>query len=68
MEAPLLTNQMIIVFSLLGLAVFLFVFDLLRVDLVGLLMMVLLPLTGVGIEQNRGNEQCCFQNYKSSRG
>ena len=47
MEAPLLTNQMIIVFALLGLAVILFVFDLLRVDLVGLLMMVLLPLTGV---------------------
>ena len=38
---------MIIVFCLLGLAIFLFVTDLLRVDLVGLLMMVLLPLTGV---------------------
>lgn len=41
------TTQMIIVFGLLGLAIILFVFDLLRVDLVGILMMVLLPLTGV---------------------
>jgi di/tricarboxylate transporter len=47
MEPIVLTNEMIIVFVLLGLAIFLFVFDLLRVDLVGLLMMVLLPLTGV---------------------
>ena len=42
-----LTTEMIIVFALLGLAIILFIFDLLRVDLVGLLMMVLLPLTGV---------------------
>ncbi len=42
-----LTTEMIIVFALLGLAMILFVFDLLRVDLVGLLMMVLLPLSGV---------------------
>ncbi|TKB11873.1 SLC13 family permease [Desulforhopalus sp. IMCC35007] len=42
-----MTTDMIIVFCLLGLAIFLFVTDLLRVDLVGLLMMVLLPLTGV---------------------
>ncbi len=42
-----LTTDMYIVFSLLGLAVFLFVTDLLRVDMVGVLMMVLLPLTGV---------------------
>jgi len=47
MEPAVLTTDMIIVFSLLGLAILLFVFDLLRVDLVGLLMMVLLPLTGV---------------------
>ncbi len=47
MEATVLTTDMIIVFSLLGLAIFLFVFDLLRVDLVGLMMMVVLPLTGV---------------------
>ena len=45
-DSPL-TTDMIIVFSLLGLAIILFIFDLLRVDLVGLLMMVLLPLTGV---------------------
>ncbi len=38
---------MMIVFGLLALAIVLFVFDLLRVDLVGLLMMVLLPLSGV---------------------
>lgn len=47
METTLITNDMMIVFGLLGLAIFLFVSDLLRVDLVGLLMMVLLPLTGV---------------------
>jgi len=46
-EAAVITTDMIIVFCLLGLAIFLFVTDLLRVDLVGLLMMVLLPLTGV---------------------
>ena len=47
MSNPVLTTEIIIVFSLLGLAVLLFVFDLLRVDLVGILMMVALPLTGV---------------------
>jgi di/tricarboxylate transporter len=47
MEAAVITNDMIIVFGLLVLAIFLFVSELLRVDLVGLLMMVLLPLTGV---------------------
>lgn len=47
MEATALTQEMWIVFGLLGLAIFLFVTDLLRVDLVGLLMMVLLPLSGV---------------------
>ncbi len=47
MEPVVITTDMIIVFCLLGLAIFLFVTDLLRVDLVGLLMMVLLPLTGV---------------------
>ncbi len=47
MDPLLITTDMMIVFGLLGLAIILFVFDLLRVDLVGLLMMVLLPLTGV---------------------
>ena len=47
MAPSVLTTDMIIVFVLLGFAIFLFIFDLLRVDLVGLLMMVLLPLTGV---------------------
>jgi di/tricarboxylate transporter len=42
-----MTTDMVIVFCLLGLAIFLFVTELLRVDLVGLLMMALLPLTGV---------------------
>lgn len=41
------TPDMIIVFGLLCLAIFLFISDLLRVDLVGILMMVLLPLLGV---------------------
>lgn len=47
MEEVVMTTQMMIVFALLGLAIILFVFDLLRVDIVGILMMVLLPLTGV---------------------
>ncbi len=45
MADPVLTYEMIIVFALLGVAVLLFIFDWLRVDLVGILMMVLLPLT-----------------------
>ncbi len=51
MEASVITTDMIIVFALLGLAIFLFITDLLRVDLVGLLMMVLLPLSGVVTSQ-----------------
>ncbi len=47
MESTVITTDMMIVFALLSLAIFLFVSDLLRVDLVGLLMMVLLPLSGV---------------------
>ena len=47
MNDPVLTTEMVIVFGLLGLAILLFVFDWLRVDLVGLLMMTLLPLSGV---------------------
>ncbi len=47
MEMAPLTTDMIIVFGLLALVIILFVFELLRVDLVGMLMMVLLPLTGV---------------------
>lgn len=47
MESGMITHDMMIVFGLLTFAVILFVFDLLRVDLVGLLMMVLLPLSGV---------------------
>ena len=47
MANMVITTDMMIVFFLLSLAIFLFVTDLLRVDLVGLLMMVLLPLTGV---------------------
>jgi di/tricarboxylate transporter len=44
---PALTQEMIIVFSILGLVVVLLVLDLLRVDVVGLLVMTLLPLTGL---------------------
>ena len=47
MADPVLTNEMLIVFGLLGVAVLLFIFDWLRVDLVGILMMISLPLTGV---------------------
>ena len=47
MEEVVMTTPIMIVFALLGLAIILFVFDLLRVDIVGILMMVLLPLTGV---------------------
>lgn len=47
MSDPVLTTEILIVFGLLGLAVVLFVFDWLRVDLVGILMMISLPLTGV---------------------
>ncbi len=47
MEPLAITQDMIIVFCLLGMAIFLFVTELLRVDLVGLLIMTLLPLTGV---------------------
>ncbi len=42
-----MTTDMLIVFSLLGMAILVFVFDLLRVDIVGILIMVLLALTGV---------------------
>ena len=47
MADPVLTNEILIVFALLGLVILLFIFDWLRVDLVGILMIVLLPLTGV---------------------
>ena len=47
MDIPVLTMEMVTVFSVLGLVVILLVFDLLRVDVVGLLVMTLLPLTGI---------------------
>jgi len=47
MDALVLTKEMITVFSVLGLVVILLVFNLLRVDIVGLLVMTLLPLTGL---------------------
>lgn len=46
-DIPVLTMEMVTVFSVLGLVVILLVFDLLRVDVVGLLVMTLLPLTGI---------------------
>ncbi|AQV03080.2 MULTISPECIES: SLC13 family permease [Desulfococcus] len=48
MEAPLeMTPDMLMVFGFLVLVTALFVFEVVRVDMVGLLMMVLLPLSGV---------------------
>jgi len=47
MAAEMLTGEMILVFGVLGLAVLLFVFEWVRVDVVGILMMVLLPLLGL---------------------
>ncbi len=43
----MLTTEMITVFSVLGLVIILLVFDLLRVDVIGLLVMTLLPVTGL---------------------
>lgn len=45
--APEMTTDMMIVFGFLIFVTILFVFELVRVDMVGLLMMVLLPLSGV---------------------
>lgn len=47
MDPLVLTNEMIMAFSVLGLVVVLLVFNLLRVDVVGLLVMTLLPLAGL---------------------
>jgi di/tricarboxylate transporter len=48
MTAPLeMTSDMIIVFGFLVFVMCLFIFEIVRVDMVGLLMMVLLPLAGV---------------------
>jgi len=47
MEVPMLTPEMITVFAILGMVIVLLVFDLLRVDVVGLLVMTALPLTGL---------------------
>jgi len=47
MDVPALSLEMITVFAILGMVVILLVFDLLRVDVVGLLVMASLPLTGI---------------------
>jgi len=47
MDSLVLTQEMIIVYAVLGLVIVLLVFNLLRVDVVGLLVMTLLPLTGI---------------------
>ncbi len=47
MDPLVLTKEMITVFAVLGLVIVLLVFNLLRVDVVGLLVMTLLPLSGV---------------------
>ena len=47
MDPLVLTTEMITVFAILGLVIVLLVFNLLRVDVVGLLVMTLLPLSGI---------------------
>ncbi|MBU2470300.1 MAG: SLC13 family permease, partial [Proteobacteria bacterium] len=47
MESLTLTKDMLLVLALIGLAVFLFVVEWVRVDVVGILMMVLTPLLGL---------------------
>ena len=47
MDPLVLTTEMITVFAVLGLVIILLVFNLLRVDVVGLLVMTLLPFTGI---------------------
>ena len=47
MDPLVLTTEMITVFAVLGMVIILLVFNLLRVDVVGLLVMTLLPLTGI---------------------
>ncbi len=47
MDPLILTKEMITVFAILGLVIVLLVFNLLRVDVVGLLVMTLLPLSGI---------------------
>jgi di/tricarboxylate transporter len=47
MEVPVLTMEMVTVFSVLCMVVVLLVFNFLRVDVVGLLVMTILPLTGL---------------------
>jgi len=47
MDVPMLTTEIISVFSVLGLVIVLLVFDILRVDVIGLLVMTLLPVTGL---------------------
>jgi di/tricarboxylate transporter len=47
MDVPVLTSNMLTVFFVLGLVVVLLMFDLLRVDIIGLLVMTVLPITGL---------------------
>lgn len=47
MESLVLTKEILTVFSVLCLVIVLLVFNILRVDVVGLLVMMLLPLTGI---------------------
>ncbi len=46
-EAPVLTNQMMVVMGVLVFVIALFVFEWVRVDVVGIMMMVLLPILGL---------------------
>ncbi len=45
--APVLTTQMMIVMAVLVFAILLFIFEWVRVDVVGIIMMVMLPILGV---------------------
>lgn len=53
METLTLTNQMIEVLALIGLAVLLFVVEWVRVDVVGIMMMVFTPLLGLVTPRRR---------------
>ena len=47
MTPILLTSEMLLVFAVMGVAIFLFLVDWLRVDIVALLIMIILPMLGL---------------------
>jgi hypothetical protein len=60
MEPLVLKTEMVVVFFVLGFVVILLVFNLLRVDVVGLLVMTMLPLTGL-LSVKEGDSRAGFQ-------